>query len=368
MPDSRLLIPEEQRRQLRSGYRRTRALWRTVRVVWREFRTPIVVFLVAMFLGGWLYGRLWNRARPDEEHKPYIDMPYTMVTLMIFASPDDLPVEAELVVFWYVMPLIGAYVAGRGVFDFVSLFFITTERRNSWEEAMASTYDQHVIVLGVGHLGTRVVRQLVKMGFEVVAIDIQENLDKLSELKTLGVRLILGDGRLEKTLKTAGIEKARSLIVCTSNDHMNLEVTMRARDLNPDLRIVVRMWEDQFAQQIQQFMNVEAVLSTTNLAAPSFAASALGIDATQTLQINGEDYSMIRLHVTPGSFMDGKTIGELQESEDMDIVLHSAAAVEVHPAKDLIVKAGDTLVLFARHAKVAAVVGRNHGQRMTTVE
>ena len=47
-----------------------------------------------------------------------------------------------------------------------------------------------------------------------------------------------------------------TLIVCTSNDHMKLEVTMRARELNPDLRIVVRVWDDQFAGQIRRFMNV----------------------------------------------------------------------------------------------------------------
>ena len=78
---------------------------------------------------------------------------------------------------------------------------------------------------------------------------------------------------------------------------------------------------------------------------------------------------MIRLKVRPGSFMDGKTVGVLQEDEDMDIVLHSnGGAVEVHPGEDVVVRAGDTLVLFARHDKVAEVVERNRGERVTTIE
>ena len=124
----------------------------------------------------------------------------------------------------------------------------------SWEVAVASTYQNHVIVLGVGHLGTRVVRALVAMGIEVIAIDSNIEPEKIEELKHLGVPLVMGDGRLRVTLDSAGVRKAQSLIVCTSNDHMNLEVTMRARDLNPGLRIVVRMWEDRFAEQIQRLL------------------------------------------------------------------------------------------------------------------
>ncbi len=370
MPKYRLLIPESYRKRRR--WRSVRAFGRMLRTIWQEFHTPILVFLVAVLLGGWVYGTLWNRLHADDpaQRKPYIDMPYAMVTLMLLASPDEMPTQPELVIFWYIMPLIGAYVAGRGIFDFANLFFVSNERHKSWEAAMASTYSGHVIVLGVGHLGTRVIRQLVKMGFDVVAIDTHETPEKSRELKTLGVPLVLGDGRLQQTLEQAGARQASALIVCTSNDQMNLEVTMRARDLNPSLRIVVRMWEERFAEQIRHFLNVDAVLSTTSLAAPPFAAAALGIEITQTLPINGEEYSLIRLTVAAGSFMDGKTIEELQHAENTDIVLHqthTAGHVRVHPDPNTVVKAGDTLVLFAHHSKVTEIVARNRGQRVTSV-
>jgi Trk K+ transport system NAD-binding subunit len=335
-----------------------RAIWRNARVIWREFRVPIVIFLIAVFGGGWLYGLLRDEA--GYPHKPYFDRPYEMAALMLFNAPDDLPEEPELIIFWYLMPLIGAFIAARGVFDFVNLFF---SPNHTWEEAVASTYSNHVIVLGIGHLGTRVIRELRAMGVEVVAIDFRIDAEKQTELKALGAPLVDGDGRLALTMEKAGIRSASALIVCTSNGHMNLEVTMRARDLNPGLRIVVRMWEDQFAEQIGRFMNVEAVLSATNIAAPTFAGYALGIEITQTMTINGDDYSMIRLHVVPGSFLDGKTVGALQDDEKLDIVLHGQAGnVQVHPGTDRLVRAGDTLVLFARHRTITDVVARNRGR------
>jgi Trk K+ transport system NAD-binding subunit len=287
-----------------------------------------------------------------------------MLALMLFQVPTELPRQTELILFWYLMPLVAAYVAGRGVFEFINLFYRSDKRHTSWEEAVASTYRNHVIVLGVGHLGTRVVRALVQMGFEVVAIDLKPDDQKNAELTELGVPQVVGDGRLSNTLDKAGIRHSRALIVCTSNDHMNLEVTMRARDLNPGLRIVVRVWDDQFAAQIRRFMNVEAVLSATDLAAPSFAGSALGIEITQTLTIHDEEYSMIRLQVAPGSFLDGKQIDVLQDEENMDIVLHGHdSSVQVHPAGETVIHAGDTLVIFALHRKITDVVARNQRHR-----
>ncbi len=357
VPQTRLMIPET-RRGITRRLRLLRAVYHNALGIWHEFRLPILILAVAIFGGGWLYRELMVAA--GYERLPYGDMPYTMVALMALETPVNLPREPELVAFWYIMPLVLAYVAGRGVFDFVRLFFDPKGHENDWEQAVASTYRNHVIVLGVGHLGLRVIRSLVQMGFEVVAIDIKTTPEKSNELAHLHVPLVVGDGRLVETMENAGLPQAQSFIVCTSNDYMNLEVTMRARDLNPDIRIVVRMWEDQFAAQICRFLNVEAVLSATDIAAPSFAGSAVGIEISQALTVNGEDYSMIRLQVAPGSFLDGETVGTLQDEHAMDIVLMEHADVaQVHPPRDSMVSAGDTLVIFAREAKVIDVVARN---------
>ncbi len=366
MPETRLLVPKTGTRRATRTWRTVRAVWRSLRVIWREFRVPLVLLLIALFVGGWLYGELEVQTGFRAERRPFYDLPYAMLTLMIFASTDSLPEQhLELVAFWYIMPVIGAYVAARGMLDFANLFLRNDLRRHSWEEAMASTNRNHIIVLGVGHLGLRVLRALVHMGFDVVAIDYGMPPETEGELHEMGVGVVQNDGRMANTLETAAIQHAQALIVCTSNDHMNLEVTMRARDLNPKIRIVVRVWDDRFAEQIEHFMNVEAVLSTTDLAAPSFAASALGIEITQTLNVNGVDYSMIRLHVTPGSFMDGQTIGALQTEHDMDIVLQARSdAVEVHPPGDTVVHAGDTLVIFAEHSKIVTVVARNQRRQV----
>jgi len=353
----RLVIPHGYRR-IHSATRFIRAVWRDTLALWGEFNRPVIIFMVTTLGGGLLYGELLVIG--GYERLPYYDLPYLILQMMVFEPPGEIPPQPYLTVFWYTMPLIGLYIIGRGAIDFVRLFFNRDARRDAWEAAVASTYRNHIIVLGVGHIGLRVTRTLVHMGFDVVAIDIHVSDVLDAELRSYHVPAIVADGRLPSTLEAAGLKYARAIVVCTSDDHLNLEVTMRCRDLNPDIRIVVRMWDNQFAAQLNRFMGVEAVLSASDLAAPAFAGAAVGIEITQTLKINDVEYSMIRLDVQPDSFMDGQTIDVLQEDNDIDIVLHGHNdAMEVHPDGDIPVNAGDTLVIFARHDKITDIVSRN---------
>ncbi len=362
MPSARLVLPQGRRRHTRL-LRIIRAVWRDTSALWREFRWPILAFLVTAFGGGWLYGELLALA--GHPRPPYVELPYYILRMMVFEPPTaEAPDELYIIAFWYLMPVVALLIIGRGAADFVRLFFDRSERRNAWEEAVASTYRNHIIILGVGHVGLRVARTLVGMGFDLVAIDRNLDTEVDDELAQMGVPIIHQDGRSPLCLETAGLRQAQAFIACTASDQTNLEVIMRVREMNPNIRIVARMWDETFSRQMKQFMGVSAVHSASELAAPAFAGAAVGIELTQTLHINGVDYSMIRLHVEGGSFLDGGTVGELQDANDMDIVLHGRdGQVEVQPHNDVRVHGGDVLVIFARHDRVIDIVERNRRDR-----
>jgi voltage-gated potassium channel len=353
LPHSHLVVPAGRRRTTRT----LRAIWRDTSALWKEFRRPILAFLIAILGGGWLYGELLVVA--GYPRIPYVDLPYMIISLMLLQGIGDIPPEPYLIAFWYVMPLIALYVVGQGVTDFVRLFFNRGERRSAWEEAVASTYRNHIIVLGIGHVGLRVVRALEAMGTEVVAIDLDEPGNPLPDMSSLRTPLVEGDGRNGAILEKAGVRYAEALIVCTANDFVNLEVSVRAREMNPNMRIVVRMWDTELSNHLKKSLNAET-LSASDLSAPAFAGMAVGVDIVPMMHVRDTAYSLIRLQIEPGSFMDGSTINALQDENDMDIVMHERnEQVEVHPAGELAVRAGDTLVIFARHTHIMQIVARN---------
>ena len=99
----------------------------------------------------------------------------------------------------------------------------------------------------------------------------------------MGVPIIRGDGRLPETLEKARLSRAMAFVACTGKDQANMEAIMKVRHSNPQVRIVARMWDRQFADQLEKFLDVDSVLSSADLAAPAFAGAAIGVDITRSI-------------------------------------------------------------------------------------
>jgi Trk K+ transport system NAD-binding subunit len=340
-----------------------RAFLRNARTLLREFQQPVLTFLFVTLVGGYVYGEL--HAFSGRSALALIDRPYIMLQLMILESPYDAPSEWYLIIFWYLLPVIFVFIVGNGVSDFVRLFFDRSSRNEAWRNALISTYRHHVIVFGAGHVGLRVIRLLHELAIDVVVIDNSPDDVAQAFLEDRQIPLVRADGRNSATLQKAGLRYADAFVACTGDDHSNLDAIMRARSMNSTVRIVIRVWDDQFATQIQDFMHVQHVLSSSNLAAPVFAGLALGAEISQTLHVAGEEYSTIRVTVNEASFLEGKTIGELQRDYDMDIVLYCNGDddVDVQPSHEVVARAGDTLVIFARHQRSLEIAARNRYQK-----
>ncbi|MBW3575525.1 MAG: NAD-binding protein, partial [Actinobacteria bacterium] len=88
-------------------------------------------------------------------------------------------------------------------------------------------------------------------------------------------RLRIGERAVLDTLIDAGVEHASAVIICTNDDTANLEVALDARRMNPRIRVVMRLFEQQLARKLSEVLNVDAAFSSSNLAAPVVAALAL---------------------------------------------------------------------------------------------
>lgn len=353
-------MPTTVKSRLAGGPRRARlpqwirAVGIHIRALLREFRAPIVGFLAVTVGGGILYGEVYRWVRG--EFIPFIDRPYITLQLMLLEAPEAVPPELSLAVFWYAFPVAFIVLVGFGTADFLDLFFNREEHRDRWGEALSMTYRRHAIVLGAGHVGLRVIRDLRDMGEDVAVIDQSPSIDAQDVLQALSVPLVMGDAHSTETLKNAGLDQAAVFVACTGDDKVNLETVMKVREMNPRIRIVARVWDRGLGKRMEQFGIVDTVMSAADLSAPAFAGAALGVEITQTLQVGGEEYSTARLTVEPGSFLAGASVGALEEANEIEVVLVGAT---VDPPLDTVLSAGEDVVIFARHHRVLEVVTRN---------
>jgi Trk K+ transport system NAD-binding subunit len=177
-------------------------------------------------------------------------------------------------IFTAIMMIMGAGIIGI-CYALINDFVLGSRLKQFWDVARIPT-NKHYIVCGLGGIGRAIVQELHKQGHEVVVIECDHNNRFLHSVRSLGIPVIVEDGTLSDTLKTANIQAAKAIIVVTSNDMVNVEIGLTAKALQAELPVVLRIQDNQFAQSSQEVFQFETVLSPTDLATYSFVAAALG--------------------------------------------------------------------------------------------
>ncbi len=140
-----------------------------------------------------------------------------------------------------------------------------------------SRKENHIVVVGGGHIGGRIAEALARDGHELVALRTDaEGAEAADEPR---VQVIAGDGRGDADLRLAGVGRAQALIAVHEDDVANLSVALQARKLNPGIRTVARVFDGVLAEKLQRELSIDAVLSVSASAAPAFVAAALCEDA-----------------------------------------------------------------------------------------
>jgi len=103
----------------------------------------------------------------------------------------------------------------------------------------------HIIVVGIGATGIHVATELHLTKVPFVVIDTDEERLRHHALETLpGMLYVHGDATDDHVLHQAGIERAKGLAATLPDDKDNVFVTVTARALSSNLRIVAKMTAD----------------------------------------------------------------------------------------------------------------------------
>ena len=143
----------------------------------------------------------------------------------------------------------------------------------------------HVIVVGLGNVGTSVTGQLHDLGFDVVCVDNNPGAPGIPMARQLGLPVVIGDAFREETLRAASLDTCLALVSVTSSDIVNLETSLTARALRDDLRIVLRLTDDDLAERMQKTSGNIISRSVPYLAAPAFAAAMLEHQVLRTIAV-----------------------------------------------------------------------------------
>lgn len=174
----------------------------------------------------------------------------------------------------------------------------------------------HVVLLGLGKIGTRVLMSLTELGIPVVCVEEDPEARGIPLVRRLRVPTVMGDVTQEGVLEAAKIHRAHALLALTSVDTTNLEAALYARSAKPDLRVALRVYDDDFATAVYRSLRAahpDALTrsrSVSTLAAPAFAVAMMGRQILGAVPVERKVLLFAAVDVAGHPHLEGRTIAE----------------------------------------------------------
>ena len=195
-----------------------------------------LVALVALFVYG-ILGSMFIM------HLDIINSLYfTVITVATVGYGDILPVTPVQKLFTVTLVLGGVGLVAYAFTLAITVVSMVVEEvtSGSMQRRRIAAAKNHFVLCGYGRVGSAVFKQLQRRNQEAIIIERDRNIIEKELWEEPEVLAIPGDATDEEILKSAGIERARGIIIATGEDVDNLFITLTARELHPEIWIVAR--------------------------------------------------------------------------------------------------------------------------------
>lgn len=196
--------------------------WKHLRPLWNDYQWPVMgaFALVALTLG---YIGFEKHFDSLSKTRSPLDIFYFSLQLFVMESGSVtglVPWALELA--RLLAPAVVAYTAAKAL---VAILY------EQLQLLRVRFIRDHVVVCGLGRKGILIVKAFHDLGYRVVVIDQDEENSKLDSCRELGVIVLIGNASDSALIRKAHIHKARYLFSVCSDDGVNAEVAVHAREL-----------------------------------------------------------------------------------------------------------------------------------------
>lgn len=212
----------------------------------------------------------------------------------------------------------------------------------------------HIIVCGAGTTGVHVIEELHTTRTPFVVIEYEkERIDWISSHLKAAFLYVVGDATDDEVLIKAGIEQARGIVTALSSDKDNLFVTITARHLNSEMRIVSRAREMSAREKIIR-AGADTVVSPNHIGGMRMASEMIRPEVVQFLDLmlrSKERTLRIEEATIPSdSHLVDKTLAEAQIRKDTELLVIAARRSDgnyvFNPGPDFVLHRETTLILL----------------------
>jgi Trk K+ transport system NAD-binding subunit len=229
----------------------------------------------------------------------------------------------------------------------------------------------HVVVIGLGSIGIRVVSDLAAAGYDVLIIERDENNRFLSAAAELDVPVIFGDSTMRQTLESARIDRARGVAVVNNDDMQNIEtgiVLLEILGSDTKVPLVLRVQGRALGAAVNQQFGFENVRSIVDLAAPWFIGAAMGLQVLGTFWVGQRAFMVGGMVVAAGSELDGLPMMKMSTQTRVIAITRPEGPIRLRPRRGDQLKAGDTVYLIGPYRELIATLRKGQPPPQTGID
>ncbi len=222
----------------------------------------------------------------------------------------------------------------------------------------------HVVLVGLGAVGLRVLEGLRAQGRDVVVVEYDEGNRYVQHARSLGAPVVHGDATLGQTLRSVNIAKAGAVAILTSDDLVNLETGLAVRDSLgarwSEAPVVLRVFDRALGSRLEKTFKFNHVWSTSALASPWFVGAVLGLEVLATFYVRSRPFLVARLSVRHDGGLVGLAMRELGARIRVVAIVPGGGdgAMEYPPRRDTRFAAGDQAYLLGPYEELLRVLAR----------
>jgi len=230
----------------------------------------------------------------------------------------------------------------------------------------------HVVVCGAGRTGRQVIRELIEAGTPYLVVERSAERAEALRKEYPEILVLEADATKDESLVSARIGTARGLVACLSQDTDNLFVCLSARDLQPNLNIVARAYDEQTMQKLY-IAGADHVVSPNLTGGMRMAAMLLRPEVVSFLDVvtrgDGLTLRLEEVRIQPGSPLAGQTLAEARIPQKTGLIVIAIRHLDprgiegpwsYNPGPQEEIRTGDVMIVLGNSGQIRRLSGEAH--------
>ena len=232
--------------------------------------------------------------------------------ILLLGGYGDLFSELEtttLVPWWLRLFSLGLTVVGTafvGVLYALLTEALLSSRFDFARQRLSIPQKSHVVIIGMGRVGQRVAQLLQQFKQSLVGITDNSN---FYQQYSGEIPLILDN--FSQALPQANLQQAKSVVIATDDEILNLEAALMIRQTNPLLNLVIRTSGLRLREHISELLPQAQVLGVYAVTAAAFAGAAFGENILNLFHLGKDTVLVTEYLIEPGDTLNGLLLADI---------------------------------------------------------